>query len=201
MRHLIGNTLIWVGLLFSISCAANQNFFVLLPDSDGRVGQVAVSNQGGTQVLSAARQAVSVKSKDDSPEKPFVMEEKQITALFGEALSAQPDPPLKFLLYFKKGTSDLTEESQKLIPEILNTVKTRKLTEITITGHTDRVGPRELNFKIAFDRAKVIKHLLIYQGIKPELIEIASHGEDNPLIKTDDEVPEPRNRRVEVTVR
>lgn len=201
MKHLVRHILIWSGLLFLISCASNQNFFVLLPDPDGRVGQIAVSNQGGTRVLSEARQAVRVKSKDDSPEPPFLMEEKQVSTLFGEALSAQPDPPLKFLLYFKKGTSDLTEESEKVLPEMLKAIEARHSRDVTITGHTDRVGPRALNFRIAFDRAKVIKHLLIYQGIRPEIFDIASHGEDNPLIKTDDEVPEPRNRRVEVTVR
>ncbi|MBI5605294.1 MAG: OmpA family protein [Deltaproteobacteria bacterium] len=138
---------------------------------------------------------------DDPPEPPFLMDERQLKALFGEALSALPDPPLKFLLYFKTGTSDLTEESEKEIPGILEAITARHSTDITITGHTDRVGLRELNFEIAFDRAKFIKRLLIYRGARPEIIEIASHGEDNPLIKTDKEVSEPRNRRVEVTVR
>lgn len=201
MNGLIRNSLFGLGLLFLISCASNQNFFVLLPDPDGQVGQIAVSNQGGTQVLKEARQAVRVESPDKSPEPPFLMEEKQVKELFGEALSAQPDPPLKFLLYFKKGTSDLTEESEKVVPEIFKAVKARNSLDITITGHTDRVGPRELNFRIAFDRANVIKNHLIHQGFDPDVIELASHGEDNPLIKTDDEVPEPRNRRVEVTVR
>jgi outer membrane protein OmpA-like peptidoglycan-associated protein len=201
MKRHIHNSLIWSWMLFSISCASNQNFFVLLPDPDGQVGQISVSNQGGTQVLTSARQAVRVKSKDDSPEPPFLMEEERIKALFGEALSAQPDPPLKFLLYFKLGASDLTEESEKVIPEIYKAIEARHSKDITVTGHTDRVGTRESNFRIAFDRAKVIKDLLIVQGARSELIEIASHGEDNPLIKTDDEVPESLNRRVEVTVR
>lgn len=151
--------------------------------------------------MKEARQAVRVKSLDKSPEPPFLMEEKQIKALFGEALSAQPDPPLKFILYFKRGTWDLTEESEKKIPEIIKALKARNSTHITITGHTDRVGLRELNFRIALDRAKVIKHLFVDQGIMSDVVEIASHGEDDPFIKTEDEVPEPRNRRVEVTVR
>lgn len=40
MKSLIRNSLIWFWLLFSISCASNQNFFVLLPDPDGQVGQI-----------------------------------------------------------------------------------------------------------------------------------------------------------------
>jgi outer membrane protein OmpA-like peptidoglycan-associated protein len=189
----------WIGLI--TSCTTGQNFFVLLPDPNGQVGQIAVSNKGGTQILKEARQSVTVTAPEKVPEPPCLMEEKQIKALFGEALNAQPDPPRRFLLYFKKDTSDLTEESDKLVPEILKSIKDRNSKDVSIIGHTDRVGTRELNYRLALDRAKVIMFLLIYQGINPDWIEIASHGEDNPLIKTEDEVSEPRNRRVEVVIR
>jgi outer membrane protein OmpA-like peptidoglycan-associated protein len=43
--------------------------------------------------------------------------------------------------------------------------------------------------------------LLTAEGLNPSIFEIASHGKDNPLVPTGDQVPEPRNRRVEVTVR
>jgi outer membrane protein OmpA-like peptidoglycan-associated protein len=68
-------------------------------------------------------------------------------------------------------------------------------------GHTDRVGTRENNFRLGLERAKLIQKLLISKGIDPNIISVASHGEDNPLVKTDDEVPEPRNRRVEIIIR
>ena len=32
-------------------------------------------------------------------------------------------------------------------------------------------------------------------------IDVTSHGEGDPMVKTPDETPEPRNRRVEITVR
>jgi outer membrane protein OmpA-like peptidoglycan-associated protein len=38
-------------------------------------------------------------------------------------------------------------------------------------------------------------------GADPILISTDSHGEDNLLVKTPDEVAEPKNRRVEVTIR
>lgn len=38
-------------------------------------------------------------------------------------------------------------------------------------------------------------------GGGPGALEITSHGEANPLVPTGDNVSEPRNRRVEVTVR
>jgi outer membrane protein OmpA-like peptidoglycan-associated protein len=191
--------LFWIVLLSA--CASKQNYFVLLPDPDGKVGKIEIINKGGTQVLSASGQAVKVESGDKAPSAPFQMDQKQITELFGEALSAQPETPLVFVLYFKLGSTDLTEESQKVLPEILEKIKKRKSPEIIIIGHTDRVGPQDLNYKVGLNRAKAFLNQLLFLGLDPKMIEIISHGEDNPLIKTADEVAEPRNRRIEVVVR
>ena len=38
-------------------------------------------------------------------------------------------------------------------------------------------------------------------GADPRLIEMSSHGENNPLVPTADNIHEPRNRRVEISVR
>ena len=50
-------------------------------------------------------------------------------------------------------------------------------------------------------RANAIRSLLVDVGIDPSLVEASSHGEADLLIKTADEVSEPANRRVEITVR
>jgi outer membrane protein OmpA-like peptidoglycan-associated protein len=47
----------------------------------------------------------------------------------------------------------------------------------------------------------MIRKQLIDIGLDPTLIEIVSHGEADLLVPTADDVPEPRNRRVEITVR
>ncbi len=39
------------------------------------------------------------------------------------------------------------------------------------------------------------------KGVVSNLIHVDAHGESNPLIATADEVAEPKNRRVDVTVR
>ncbi len=165
------------------------------------MGKVEVSNKGGTRLLTEPRHATEVKAVDVSPTSPVPMKEEEVHKIFGEALSAQPEIPLRFLLYFQTGTTELTEESQRQISEILAAIEARKSKDVTIVGHTDRVGTREANFKLGFERADSIKDLLISKGVDPSWIEVASHGEDNPLVKTEDEVAEPRNRRIEITVR
>jgi outer membrane protein OmpA-like peptidoglycan-associated protein len=50
-------------------------------------------------------------------------------------------------------------------------------------------------------RARAVASILLGEGVDPSVLDITSHGENNPLVPTGDQVPEPRNRRVEITVR
>jgi len=72
---------------------------------------------------------------------------------------------------------------------------------VSVVGHADTEGSRKMNQQLGMDRAMEIKNLLLSQGIDPSIIEVTSHGEGNPLVKTPDGVAEPRNRRVEVILR
>ncbi len=184
-----------------ISCASKKNLIVLLPDHDGQVGQIVVENKGGTQILTEPRQATEIRAVDISPAPPVSLKEEQVLKEFGEALSALPEPPIRFLLHFISDTSKLTPESQRRIPEILRAIEARKSKDISIVGHADRVGSRKDNQRLGLERAVSIKNLFVSRGVDPSGVEVVSHGEDNPLIETEDNVPEPRNRRVEITIR
>jgi len=200
-------------LCFLISCAVpkaniivlkpapEKNLFVLVPDPDGTTGKIAVSNQGGTQILDKPGYVAEVKDVKTQPAPPRPMDQKEIARLFGAALSAQPAPPVTYILYFKTGAADLTEESAKTLPEIFATIAERKSSDISVVGHSDTVGAKQKNQEISYNRAQRVKDILVSMGLAPRSISTESHGEDNPLIKTADEVAEPRNRRVEVTVR
>ena len=50
-------------------------------------------------------------------------------------------------------------------------------------------------------RAQTVRELLLKAGFDGSLVEIESHGERSLLRKTPDNAPEPRNRRVEITIR
>ena len=123
-----------------ISCASKKTLIVLLPDDHGQVGEIVVETKGGTQVLSEPRHATEVKAADVSPTAPVIMKEEEVLRVFGGALSALPDPPIRFLLYFITGTPELTAESKRQIPEILHVIEDRNSKDIAIVGHTDSVG-------------------------------------------------------------
>lgn len=190
-----------LALLVLSACAPN-NLFVLLEDDDGKVGSIQVQNEAGAQTLNQAGQATGLDRAGQEPVDPFVLEEDEIREVFGEVLDAQPEPPVTFLLYFTTGTSELTAESRALIPEILRTIDGRETApRIAVVGHTDTLGAADVNAALSLERARSVRDLLLRQALNPEFVELTSHGETNPLVPTEDNVSEPRNRRVEVTIR
>ncbi len=178
-----------------------KNRFVLMPDPAGKVGEVVVSNRGGSQILSKSFQETQTTDLNGAPSIPTVLEEARINEIFGAAIAAQPESPVRYVLYFHTATNRLTDDSLRMIPQILTTIQERKSTWIGVVGHTDRVGWRTTNYELSLSRAEAMRDILISKGVDFPSIQIGAHGEDNTLIWTDDEVPEPRNRRVEVTIR
>ncbi len=201
MRRIALFCLLIFGAFFSISGCAPKNTFVLLPNPDGSVGEISVTTKKGTQVVSQPNYATEVSSPDKIPSEPGEMDEGSIKDRFGKALEAQPVPPVTFTLFFKSGKDSLTDESEELIPDILSTIKARKSTDVSVVGHTDTKGSAEYNRKLSLKRAILIKELLVSRGIDAGFLDVDSHGESNPVVPTGDNVAEPKNRRVEVTVR
>lgn len=173
---------------------------VLLPDASGRTGAIVVTGAGKELVLSETRQAVVV-GENSPPGTPFIMQDNEVASIAGAALEALPPPPKQFILYFEHGTATLTGASRGLILQVVRTIKARAPVDISVVGHTDTVGDRQYNYKLSRKRAQAVADLLVAAGVDESILEITSHGKDNPLIPTGDQVSEPRNRRVEVTVR
>lgn len=181
--------------------AVPNDRIVLIPDPDGKVGEIVVSNKGGSQILSKSFQQTQAANPNAAPSQPTIIEENQIKEIFGAAIAAQPEPPVRYILYFHNALNKPTDDSLRLVPQILSTIRARKSTWIGVVGHADRVGWRTTNYELSLSRAEAVRDILVSKGIDPGFIQMGSHGEDNALIWTDDEVPEPRNRRVEVTIR
>jgi len=72
---------------------------------------------------------------------------------------------------------------------------------VRVSGHTDTTGSKEVNKKISYGRAKGVVDLLTRGGVILSIIEITYHGSGNPAVPTTQGVAEPRNRRVEISIR
>lgn len=197
----IFKTVVIFSLLALLNGCGTKTMVVLLPGIDGKVGKVSVSAQDTSQVLEQAYQSASVARPGKGVGETKILDPDEVEALFGDALKIQPMPPMIFLLYFQAGKTDLTRSSQIVFLENLPKIKQRQTTDISIIGHTDRVGGELANMRLSLKRAAYIKALLVSEGVDSTMIEISSHGEHNPLFPTEDEVAEPRNCRVEVVVR
>ena len=181
--------------------APKQNLVVLLPDADGKVGRIVVTNQAGSQELSQPYTAVRVERSDVAPDKPIVLEQAQVDRMFGSVLATLPSAEQSFVLYFELATDELTPESKKLLTEVLRAIKERSSTDVSLTGHTDTTGDSKSNYRLGLQRAERVAGILRSMGVNPGLLTVASHGEADLLVKTADGVAEARNRRVEVIVR
>ena len=178
-----------------------RTLVVLLPDSDtGVTGRAFVSNKAGSTDLNATRDS-STATPSTAPAAVTTMSEEEVQRVFGETLSALPPAPIHFTLYFKFESDELTDESRALLPEILKTVKERSIPEVLVVGHTDTMGTPRANIDLGLTRANTVRGLLVQVGLDASLIEVRSHGEGDLLVKTADETAEPRNRRVEISVR
>jgi outer membrane protein OmpA-like peptidoglycan-associated protein len=174
---------------------------VLLPDADtGTTGSIRVSNEFGAVDMSSPRQ-VTRATPSTAPEPVRTLTEAEVSQLFGAALGALPPPPRRFTLGFRFESDELTTDSEALVPEILAAAKNMPLPEVAIIGHTDTMGEARANVALGLRRATSIRRLLLDAGVDGSTITVSSHGEVDLLIKTSNNTPEPRNRRVEVVVR
>jgi outer membrane protein OmpA-like peptidoglycan-associated protein len=106
-----------------------------------------------------------------------------------------------FRLFFIFGSDALTPESVQFLAQVFGEVNQRPAAEVIVVGHTDRVGSDQQNDALSLQRAERIRVELVGLGVTGERIQTVGRGEREPLVATADEVAEPRNRRVEITVR
>lgn len=197
-------------LLLSGGCATwwrtaapprSSDVIVLLPDDRGKTGAIVVSGPGGSELLlSKPRQAVAV-APGAGPGNPYILPRDEVRSMAGPALAALPPRPMKYVFHFVRDDAVLTPESRAEIRKALPDIVRHGPVEVSVVGHTDTVGTRKYNRRLGLARARAVAHLLVKTGIDPSILEISSHGENNLLVPTGDEVPEPRNRRVELSVR
>jgi hypothetical protein len=206
-----------IGLVLAAGCGARRGapatpgpnnpptpapaLIALLPDPETHVtGRIRVSNEFGAVDVSTPR--ASLKTVYNAAPGPLTtLGDDDVNRLFGAALAALPPAPRHYVLQFKFESDILTDASAALIPDILAAVKALAVPEVMIVGHTDTMGDNKSNLALGLKRANAVRSILMNAGLSSALIETTSHGEADLAVRTGNNVPEPRNRRVEITVR
>ena len=174
---------------------------VLLADAENtKSSSVNVTAPSGSVSLTAPNETTSVVG-NRPPTAPVKKDEGEIRREYGAVLAELPEAPRHFNLYFRVDTSDLTDESRAILPDVMSAVAARKVPEVTVLGHTDTTGTAPSNYQLGLQRAQTVRDLLLKAGLDASMIEVSSHGEADLLQSTPDNTAEPRNRRVEITIR
>jgi outer membrane protein OmpA-like peptidoglycan-associated protein len=177
-----------------------QSLAVLLPDSDTKsTGDARVSNPFGGVDLADERDAALATISS----RPVLgtVSAADVQRIFGDALSALPPPPQRFTLFFRFESDELTDQSKALIPQVLAAVKKHAVQDVVVIGHTDTMGTQQANYALGLKRAMMVRNILVDAGLNGSTIDATSVGELDQLVKTPDETPQPRNRRVDIAVR
>ncbi len=207
------NLLLWAtaaALMLAAACATSPPVVTAPPPrdlivltthpEDGPLGSATVTTPTGAVSLTRVNEGVQVRL-GSAPPAPAVVPAADLQRIFGDAVAVMPPAARRYLLYFELGSDTLTPAARVLVSEILALVQARPWPDVGVVGHTDTTGAAPANVELGLRRSTLVRDLLVGAGLDGALVEVASHGESNPVVATPDNTADARNRRVEVTVR
>jgi len=103
---------------------------------------------------------------------------------------------------FKFGQAKMPEDMQGQIDQIVQQLKANPNGGyIEIEGHTDNVGPKDVNYKLGLERAEAVKRYLYEnQQIPLHKMNVISYGEEKPIAPNKTKDGRAQNRRVVIKV-
>ena len=117
-----------------------------------------------------------------------------------------PPPPAPvyigpYLVFFEFDKSDILDDARAVIEEAAQEFIASGMVEFLLDGHTDRAGSDPYNLALSERRAEAVKAVLLELGVDEAAIVAIGRGEHEQLVPTADEIREPQNRRVLLTLK
>jgi len=181
-------------------CGLPANVVVLIPDENGTIGKVAIHEGGSTAELDKPFAAVNAGS-EASVRNVFTAKSADVDSAFAGALAAAPRAPVVYILYFRSESAELDAKSRGDLLAAAATAKKMAGIDVSVVGHADATGSEAYNQALSLKRAETVRDALVAAGIPSGVIDVAYYGAGDPLVPAPRGVPEPRNRRVEITIR
>lgn len=99
---------------------------------------------------------------------------------------------------FGRGRVEPGFESMAEMEKVVKLLEENPDATVVITGHTDSVGPKQMNYQLGMERARTVAEFFVMQGIKSSRIEVKSGGELYPVADNRYRSGRAANRRVEL---
>jgi outer membrane protein OmpA-like peptidoglycan-associated protein len=118
-----------------------------------------------------------------------------------ETTAADGQAAANITVTFPSGSATLTPEAERQLAPLGRALASAELSayRFRIEGHTDTVGSAALNQNLSERRAASVRDFLVRRyGVNPARVEAVGLGQTQLLVPTPDNVPESRNRRVQV---
>jgi outer membrane protein OmpA-like peptidoglycan-associated protein len=174
---------------------------IVLLDNKSKKNAIEVRTRKGSGVINKANSYTKLSSSNSVVNIHPSLPEDEIKDIFGDVLAVDYDKDRKdYTLHFNSST-ELTEESEQKMEEVITFLKNNKASFIKVIGHTDTKGNKSLNIRLAQKRANYIAKIINSNNISYDLLDTVSYGEFDLAIKTDDNTDEALNRRVEILIR
>ena len=103
-------------------------------------------------------------------------------------------------ILFATGKSTLSTASKDALVKFANSLRTTTETDVTIYGHTDNTGSREINVKLSNERAESVAKYLIANGVDGSRLTTQGKAYDEPVASNETAEGRAQNRRVEVYI-
>ena len=179
----------------------------------------AVRNIGGLMVFQNASEAIGTyKLMKDGKESAWIkiecggndntdfyyltiiqLEEMKQEVTSADILTAlNTEGHIALYINFETGRSDIKPESQLILDQIAEMLKTNSALKISIEGHTDNVGSLTSNQTLSENRAKSVMNALISKGIDKNRLSSKGWGQTKPIADNKSQDGKAKNRRVEI---
>ena len=99
---------------------------------------------------------------------------------------------------FETGKADIKPESQTIVDQVADMLKSNDSLNVSVEGHTDNVGTAGFNKTLSANRAKSVMDAIISRGIEKSRLSVKGWGQEKPIGDNKTEEGRAKNRRVEI---
>jgi outer membrane protein OmpA-like peptidoglycan-associated protein len=156
----------------------------------------AAAQAADTKATSAGQRADGAKTAADAANTKAEAVDKASKRLVYEVVLSEDKGNFKF------GKATVPDEAAGEIDQLVAKLKSEPNgAYIEVEGHTDNVGPKDVNYKLGLERAENVKRYLYeHHQVPLHKINVISYGEDKPVAPNKTKDGRAQNRRVVIKV-